>query len=211
MRAAAAERRLAGLTGGAGPSSGVKYEEGDLKPMKDDDDFDNEAFDVPDPHMNAEERKREMEVEMNQAERRDLRGGYEEFIKSEPDTPAPSGKGIKRELDVDQTEKGRPSSKKGTSDRQGFGADIVKQERLRSLGMSQTTLSTSGNVLGKRLSLGIEHPSTPDEKPAIAKEWACQVCTFLNESDRASCGESAHGRCLKQRLTPRIRDVPSST
>lgn len=179
MRAAAAERRLAGI---AGPSTGVKAEEDDLKPMKDDE-SDDELVDVPDPHKGAQERKREMEVEMDQAERRDLRGGYEEYLEEEP-----AERGIKREIEGDQTGD-RPPAKRGTLDKVGIGADMVKKERLRSLGMSQTTLSTSSNVLGKRPKIGIEDASRPDVKPAISKDWACQVCTFVNPADQGLCGE----------------------
>lgn len=190
LRAAAAELRLAGI---AGPSSGVKSEVPALVPMKDDGDDDDETdddlVDVPDPHMGAEERKREMEGEMNQAERRDLRGGYEEYVEAESKPP---GKGVKREVDTDQTFTDPPPAKRGTTVKPSFGADLIKQERLRSLGMAQTTLSTSANTLGKQsIPRTSSVTSTEAEaKPAVSEDWTCQLCTFVNVADRGRCGES---------------------
>lgn len=209
LRAAAAERRLAGI---AGPSTGVKAEDEDLVPMKDEAGSDDEMVDVPDPHMGAEERKREMEGEMNQAERRNLRGGFEEFVETEP---GPSGKGVKRELDTGWSPRDPPPAKKAISGKLGFGADLVKQERLRSLGMAQTTLSTSSNTLGKQPSFRPKNESETETetevKPEVSKEWACQVCTFVNVADQGRCGELANRRCSEGIADSRGRNVPSST
>ncbi|EIW72788.1 hypothetical protein TREMEDRAFT_58958 [Tremella mesenterica DSM 1558] len=84
IRAVAAEKRLKSLSGAP-----VKLE---IMPDDDEDDylhhlkneFDSDADDVPDPHVDAEDRKREMEHDMTDAEREGLRGGWEQFIKSEP-------------------------------------------------------------------------------------------------------------------------------
>ena len=159
-------------------------------PMKDENESDNDELDVPDPHMDVEERKREMEGEMNQAERRDLRSGFEEYVEIET---GPSGAGVKRELDLDRSTSDRPPPKKKILEKTGFGADMVKQEHLRSLGMAQTTLSTSDNRLGRQ-----PHPRTGsgsdldnEVKPEVSKDWTCQVCTFVNVADQGRCGELA--------------------
>lgn len=164
--------------------------------MKDEDGSDDDEVDVPDPHMNAEERKREMEGEMNQAERRDLRGGFEEYVEVEP---GPSGTGVKRELDLDRTTDGHPPPKKKTVEKPGFGAEMIKQERLRSLGMAQRTLSTSDNRLGQQPGLRKATESTVENevKPEVMKDWACQVCTFVNVADQGRCGELSHWRCFE--------------
>lgn len=183
LRAAAAERRLLGL---AGPSTSVKHEDDTLVTMKDDSDTEEEQPDVPDPHMGIEERKREMEAEMNDEERTGLRTGFEEFIKTEPDA---RGTGVKRELRDDSANRDLPAAKKRPPAKPSFGADIVRQERLRGMGMAQTTLTSTASTLGGMTSQGQAPVPIPLDSPQSPGAWACQVCTFVNIPDHGRCGK----------------------
>lgn len=183
LRAAAAERRLAGL---AGPSTPVKDEsdEGGLMAMKDEQDEQDDEADVLDPRMSADARKREMEAGMDDGERTILRGGFEDYIKVEPGI---SGPRVKRELSHDSPAPGPPDNKKPTRSKSGFGTELINQERLKALGLKQTTLSSSARPLGSA-----SVTRTPnDAKLSAGSVWDCQTCTFRNDGHRDRCGEWA--------------------
>ncbi|WWD17810.1 hypothetical protein CI109_102252 [Kwoniella shandongensis] len=206
MRAAAAEARLRAL---AGPSNAGHS---DLKPIKSDDEAsDEESADegeeeVPDPHMNVEERRKEMEEEMDDEEREGLRGGWEEYVgdglvKSEEgqtgngersgkrvaSPPVDTTKGKQRKVDIASAPK--------------FGADLVREERLRGLGLATTGSTKSSNLLGGRAQddrkTGVKlEPGQSNlvhgEKDLQPREdgkpgWRCRVCTFINLIDQGRC------------------------
>jgi hypothetical protein len=101
--------------------------------------------DVKDPHIDSDERRRDMEAEMNEDERQDLRGGWEEFVKVEPGEAGPS-RPAKRRLEED-VQPPRPKDKSKPT----FGSNLVERERLKGLGMVQTTLSKTSNAVGSRI------------------------------------------------------------
>ncbi|OCF31094.1 hypothetical protein I316_07225 [Kwoniella heveanensis BCC8398] len=230
MRAAAAEARLRALPGAlssSGPSSSPDRKSLTTIPDDDPDDtseedvkpiFDEEE-EVEDPHIGFEERKREMEAEMNDEEREGLRGGWEDYVGSE------AGKGVgvqkgssssgqettatevthhrKRESSPHRVN--RSKLRKPNGDSVDFGADLIRQERLRALGLAGTTSSTSTRTLGSGRpqsdfpldSVKKERPSRLVEsasddlssgKPRI-RDWACKMCTYVNLADHGRCGE----------------------
>ncbi|WWC86328.1 uncharacterized protein L201_001201 [Kwoniella dendrophila CBS 6074] len=209
MRAAAAEARLRAL---AGPSTSeikppitpkdeeneevnTSEEEEDVKPVFD------EYDEVDDPHINAEERRKEMEDEMNDEEREALRGGWEEYI-----SPLKSGgsskdlnNGIKREMSPPPQRESpskpikQPKIPKPTPH---FGADLVRQERLKALGLASTSSSKSRTVGVAPIfhSKPTSEKDLTEKKPDIPviredgrSGWECKLCTFINLAD--------HGRC----------------
>lgn len=176
MRAAAAEARLANL---AGPSNLVKMD----PDSHDDGASGDEQPEVKDPHIATDQRRRDMETEMNEQERQDLRGGWEDFVKTEPDLARPP----KRELD-DSSASTMPSAKKPPNTRPAFGQDMVKQEQLRGLGMIQSTLSRTAKPIGGRASFqGVSDDSKP--APRDNSRWECKLCTFSNIADHGCCGD----------------------
>jgi hypothetical protein len=182
LRAAAAEKRLANL---AGPSTLVKMDpESDNEDSKESLDEDDRA-DVKDPHTGSDERRRDMEAEMNEDERQDLRGGWEDFVKSDPDEPGPSHP-RKRQLEED-TQPTRPSKDKR---RQTFGSDMVERERLKGLGMVQTTLSKTATAVGSRRDQS-RQVEIEEVKPSLNdSQWECKLCTYVNIADHSRCGTS---------------------
>jgi hypothetical protein len=182
MRAAAAERRLANL---AGPSNLVK-----MDPDSDDEvdisESGEEQPDVKDPHIATDQRKRDMEAEMDEQERQGLRGGWEDYVKTEPDLIRPP----KRQLDEEES-RSEPPTKKPPNTRPTFGKDTIKQETLRGTGLAQTTLSKTSRLLGGRstrdeldVTEGLKTAATDDSR------WECKLCTFVNIADHGRCGES---------------------
>lgn len=191
MRAAAAERRLANL---AGPSNLVK-----MDPDSDDEvDVDNlgdDKPDVKDPHIATDQRKRDMEAEMDEQERQGLRGGWEDYVKAEPDLIRPP----KRELDEKESHS-KPPAKKPPNTRPTFGKDTIKQEALRGTGLAQTTLSKTSRLLGGCSTR--DEPEVVEEVKTAANDdsrWECKLCTFINIADHGRCGESRGilvGKCV---------------
>ncbi|WVF70547.1 hypothetical protein IAT40_005338 [Kwoniella sp. CBS 6097] len=229
MRAAAAEARLRALSSSlpsSGPSSppdqkpsmAIPDDEGyaseeDIKPI-----FDEEE-EVEDPHIGFEERKKEMEEEMDDEEREGLRGGWEEFVgtgtarSSSTSSGGHAATAIKREPNSRKRESSPSSSAAGSSSSKlqksnghsvGFGADQVRQERLRALGLAGSTSSRSARTLGSgdiksepssarrenltqaRLNVQRSHDGGSNGEARTA-EWACKVCTYVNVA--------GHGRC----------------
>jgi hypothetical protein len=179
LRAAAAERRLANL---AGPSSLVKMDSDpdDKNNLGDTDD----DVDVKDPHLGLDERKRDMEADMNEDERRDLRGGWEDYVKVEPGESAPL-RIPKRELEEDG---GHSRPAKRDSRTPTFGQDLVGRERLKGLGMVQTTLSKTSNAVGSRSQSLADQQEV---KPVVnnGSQWECKLCTYINIAGHGRCGE----------------------
>jgi hypothetical protein len=181
LRAAAAERRLANL---AGPSNLVQ-----MDPDSDEDikgDFDEEEHsDVKDPHIDSDERRRDMEAEMNEDERRDLRGGWEDFVKVEPGEPGTS-RPPKRRMEEDP-QQSRPSK---DMSKPTFGNDMVERERLKGIGMVQTTLSNTSKTVGSRRE-AVNGVEAEEVKPLLDKsQWECKLCTYVNIADHGRCGRS---------------------
>ena len=181
LRAAAAERRLANL---AGPSTLVKMDPDSDEDVKEDLSEEDQP-DVKDPHIGSDERRRDMEAEMNEDERRDLRGGWEDFVKVEPGEGGPS-RPPKRLLE-DDVQPARPSKDRS---KPTFGSDMVEKERLKSLGMVQTTLSKTSNTVGSRREEG-NGAEAAEVKPLLDKsQWECKLCTYINIADHGRCGKS---------------------
>lgn len=149
-------------------------------------DFDeDEQPDVKDPHIDSDERRRDMEAEMNEDERRDLRGGWEDFVKVEPGE-AGSSRRPKRRLEEDP-QQSRPSKDRS---KPTFGSDMVERERLKGLGMVQTTLSKNSKTVGSRREDG-NGAEVEEVKPLLDKSrWECKLCTYVNIADHGRCGKS---------------------
>ncbi|WVQ62109.1 uncharacterized protein L199_000247 [Kwoniella botswanensis] len=208
MRAAAAEARLRALAGPstsnvAKPLTTMSDDEGeeekeDVKLVFDEED------EVEDPHIGIEERKKEMEDEMDESEREGLRGGWEEYI-NPPQTMSTgeSSRRVKRERSPTSTVDTEATSSKQPKSTPGFGAAAVRQNRLKALGLAPTPISSKGKVKGRTLgsttndtiSLGSKNNRKPDvsisdqlssnnDRPG---GWECKICTFINMAD--------HGRC----------------
>lgn len=176
-----------------------------MDPDSDDDDDNlgagDDQPDVKDPHIGFDQRKRDMETEMNEDERRDLRGGWEDFVKTEPGEPGPS-RPIKRSLDEGTSSTGsnkRPLEKATSSSRPNktttlekpkpnFGSDMVDKERLKGLGMQQTTLTKTSNTIGYRQEISAD--KIEDAKPTVldGSQWECKLCTYVNITDHGRCG-----------------------
>lgn len=137
--------------------------------------------DVKDPHIGYDERRRDMEAEMNEYEKRDLRGGWEDFVKIEPGEGGPS-RPPKRRLEDDE-QPIRPSQDKM---KPTFGSDMIERERLKGLGMVQMTLSKTSNPVGFDREVHLEEVKPPLDK----SQWECKLCTFVNIADHGRCGES---------------------
>jgi hypothetical protein len=223
LRAAAAEKRLLALAG-PGPSTTTIGSPPDLKDEDLDEDelkeLDDEGVeeDVEDPHIGVEERKREMEDEMDEEERDDLRGGWEEFVEK----PKTSGGSRKRPTDASSPDRkpkiskpspspvpdgktwGSLSSAKGPpktdAARPGpkFDVGLLREERMRALGLATTTSTTSQRVLGGASS-GQKGSQRSDGIAEGARDvrprdnglpgWECGRCTFINLMDHGRCGE----------------------
>lgn len=226
LRAAAAEKRLRALSG-PGPSTTTPGSPPDLKDELDEDDdelkeLDDEGVeeDVEDPHIGIEERKREMEDEMDEEERDDLRGGWEDFV----EIPKTSGGARKRPTDdssSDRNIKVSKSSSRPVADDKTWGSlspakrppkadaakpgpkfsvNLIREERLRALGLAPTTSTTSQRALGGASTRILEHGAEGNDH--IAEEardvqprdnglpgWKCRRCTFINLMDHGRCGE----------------------
>lgn len=93
LRAAAAERRLALLSGvkdevkdevkEEAETSSVDDSKPDVASHSDSDGSDDDIVEIEDPHLSVEDRRKELEEEMTTEERSYLRGGWEQFVKSE--------------------------------------------------------------------------------------------------------------------------------
>ena len=171
IRAAAAEKRLAALA----------------KPKEEpDEEYDfNTDDDVPDPHLNAGQRKSQMEADMDEDEKKQLRGGWEEFMQFET---APKASTSKREtsplMDV------RGLKKRGVIEARNapkFGAGLVQEEVKRDLGLASISSSSGGRTLGGARPRDDQQRVTPGAQDG---EWACKLCTYKNIADHGRCGES---------------------
>lgn len=135
-----------------------------------------EPDDVDDPHLSAEARKKELEADLGEDERRQLKGGWEEFF---------SSAGLKR-----PAEGGVASGKRARDTASGtFGAGLLKQETLKGFGLSATTLGGTSRTIGSA-PVG-SHPMLSGEKTEIGGQsgWSCKLCTFENIADQGRCGE----------------------
>jgi hypothetical protein len=181
MRAAAAEARLAML---ASPKTGVKSDGGnsdsdDHQPL---DDLDDVKDDVDDPHLDPKRRKKEMEDEMDEDEKCELRGGWEEFL----------GGGTKRSR--------TPERDEDVSTRRKLGPAMsrpVKREASEEPAAGKVELGTSGlgDVDDVDVKPMMSATATYDaQKKEISsktgsRRWACKVCTYKNLTDHGRCGE----------------------
>jgi hypothetical protein len=139
--------------------------------------------DVKDPHIGFDQRRRDMETEMNEDERRDLRGGWEDFVKTEPGEPGASGStkrhGEQSTTSTHPIKRSKPS----------FGSDMIDKERLKSLGMLQTTLSKTSNTVGTRQEGRVPEEEEGQPSPLSESQWDCKLCTYVNIADHGRCGE----------------------
>ncbi|WVQ85288.1 hypothetical protein IAT38_007453 [Cryptococcus sp. DSM 104549] len=224
MRAEAAEARLRGLSSSTpGPSDIkpiVKPDPGfssSPAPASDSDSDDDDIVEIPDPRLDAEARRKEMEEEMDDDEMEGLRGGWEEYVSGLGADAGGKGKardekqGVKRKPPSPPPEIPKPGPSKARkvdpapAPRPQFGLNAIREERMRALGLANTSSSSSrpGRTVGKDRSAPghAPSPSEREEKPVIADEgekdiqpredgrpgWRCKACTFINLMD--------HGRC----------------
>ena len=145
-----------------------------------DPDHDNDSdsdVDVQDPHLDSTARKREIEDQMSEDERKALRGGWEEFF---------PGLGVKRSASPIS---GSTTKRQATKNKPAFGADMVKEETKKALGLTYTSHRQSAQTTGPWAS-SASH--TTGNNAAIAADgslgWACKICTFANLSDHGRCG-----------------------
>ncbi|WRT64221.1 uncharacterized protein IL334_001150 [Kwoniella shivajii] len=217
MRAAAAEARLRVLSDPSTRNSKplIKEQDEDDTSSNDGEEDAKPVFDeedeVFDPHIDAEERKREMEEDMDDEEREGLRGGWQEFVTTcgEPEAGASKSanvnnvKAAKRERSpsidntvttLKQAKLGRPST--------SLGVDLVRQERLRALGLASTSGSSRSRTMGFTQNLidtssQLEQIDTKIEKDHKSEDvstrlrgwqgWECKLCTFINLADQGRC------------------------
>lgn len=208
LRAAAAERRLASLT----PKAENTEPESDSD-HQDDSGSDDTEHQVDDPHLDADARRKEMEDEMNEDEMEGLRGGWEDFIServgaggtvitpsSAHPSPPQSGPSKRRASPEITPPAKKPATAKTIPSMFAprLGANIVREERLRALGMISTTSARAGKSLGGPLTANVKaevndgvetdnrdiHPRD-DGRPG----WKCRQCTFINLMDHGRCGQ----------------------
>jgi hypothetical protein len=225
LRAAAAEKRLLALAG-PGPSTITSGSPPDLKDeLSADEDELNELDDqgdeedVEDPHIGIEERKREMEDEMDEEERDDLRGGWEEFVEG----PKSNGGARKRPTDAASPDRkpkvSKPSPNPVADDKTWgslspakrppkidaakpgpkFNVNLIREERMRALGLATTTSTTSQRALGGASTRTLKGGQRSDGEAEEARDvyprdnglpgWKCCRCTFINLMDHGRCGE----------------------
>jgi hypothetical protein len=146
-----------------------------------------------------------MEDEMDDDERNELRGGWEELFPIEsrerrwhgkrphsPDMDAaePTSKVQKSQVNA----KSGPTVGAQSGRKSGFGAGLVDSERKRALGLESTTLART-NVTGTSevpsTSLSKYHARSKEPVPLDdgSQGWACKVCTYVNLMDHGRCGE----------------------
>jgi hypothetical protein len=139
-----------------------------------------------------DQRRRDMETEMNEDERRDLRGGWEDFVKTEPGEPGSSGS-TKRHVE-ESTTTTHPVKKPKPS----FGSDMIDKERLKGLGMSQTTLSKTSNTVGSQKEGRADEEEEAKPSAISESQWECKLCTYVNIADHGRCGESIRAGVLSE-------------
>lgn len=181
MRAAAAEARLARSAESALQQMDDGDDESDLKPDAKAEDDDSDA-DVPDPHLDSDARRKELEAETNGEERQELEGGWEEFVScnipgvDELDGDGEIGPGIKRERSASPPRAKKAFKQEPKSETQPnrvvrtFGKGMVHKEQERALALL-------GTGKGKAV------------EPTERDGWDCKLCTFHNVSGRNQCGQ----------------------
>lgn len=182
MRAEAAERRLAALRREV--ESVTSDDDRKRTPDSEDDEAKSEPEDVPDPRIDPQDRKRQMELEMSETEKTDLRGGWEEIFPSMRVRTAQGPR--KRGASRDVGDNDGPLTKRAKSYRSAFGDGLIKDERKRALGLSQPNASRHEQTLGSSRLL-----AKKERQPSIDQEaecWSCRICTFANVSDHGRCG-----------------------
>lgn len=174
---------------------------------------------MDDPHFSAQERKKEMEDEMDEGEMDDLRGGWEEYVSG----GSGSRSGRKRERPASPAVSTKPPEKKskaatlggGRGVGYGFGGAMLQEEKAKGLGMAGSTLGGTDRKLGAGPSATVSTGSTVKPTPAPSDQprslgskstsrasvpapipipvgrsgWACPLCTFHNLADHGRCGE----------------------
>ena len=174
-----------------------------------------------------------MEDEMSEDEREGLRGGWEDFIVAEKGEGPSNQKSIaeifhpkledaptpphwsptqgspadattnlgKRRLVTGDEESASPKQRKIT--KSAFGQSLLRQEKLRDLGLATTSTRRDGKAVGPRISSSMEDTiksgKSAEIKPDLSSngedvqlgrsDWACQKCTFVNLMDHGRCGE----------------------
>jgi hypothetical protein len=171
LRAAAAEKRLQALPG---PSR--LLEQHRLSTDSEEDELDVDSGekrgeqDVEDPHLEAEERRRKMEEEMDEEEMEDLRGGWKEFVgdgegsrgeKKRSSTwatatesvPGTSKRHLSPDPDVDARHQALSAKKASRVSETikpapAFDTELIRQEGMRALGLADTTSRKTERVVG---------------------------------------------------------------
>lgn len=134
--------------------------------------------------MKPSARKREMDAEMDEDEKRALKSGWEVFFPS-MSKAGPSKRELSPFSDSETPNKrsdGRASGR--------FGKAMVEMEKKKDLG-----LASDGRRDQRRGGPSSTKVKVEDEvKDVRAKEtWSCQLCTFANIADHGRCGKPAPG------------------
>lgn len=176
-------------------------ETGDLKPgVSDDEDDDIIFIKVEDPHLSASDRRRELEDEMSESEREELKGGWEEYLPSGSKrsssaletAPGPSAPRVKREHaspspgSKPHASSSQPASARPSPAGSSAPTDLVRQERLRAYGLAPTSSQNTSHVLG-----GSKGGVSKRDDLGDRSDWQCPACTFINKSSNSRCGKSA--------------------
>lgn len=206
--------------------------------LDDSDDTDDDDIEVIDPHISIKERKRELESEMTSDERSGLKSDWWQDFKdllspdrgrpsssrqtpfweqdsSEDNTDAypPSSSAEKRKAATDSSSSRTPKKKAvtATPTLDFSAAHIVREERLRALGLSATSSGSTARTLGgssegrgrtsgaaSRTTLNdvgrSSKPPSPGKVKTVkldsgAQGWQCHACTYINHADQGRCGE----------------------
>ena len=161
----------------------------------------------------------EMEEEMGEDEKDGLRGGWEDFVGEyeaagsstilSSDSRKGSTQPSKRERSPDGKASETPKTKKPSGTLR-FDRDLVREEKMRGLGLRATSSKTDGKVTGSRLVWPITSPQGIKEENVdlvgqakrvrqptedSGQGWACTQCTFINAKDHDRCGESRSHAC----------------
>lgn len=205
--------------------------------LDDTDGSDDDDIEVIDPHLSIKERKKQLESEMTSDERSGLKGDWWQEVKDllSPDVPrssrqTPFWEQDSSEDNTDAYEPPRPSATKRKAATESASprspkkasvtaaptpnfsaANIVREERLRALGLSATSSGSTAHTLGgsgegrgrtsgaaSRTALNdvgrSSKPPSPGKVKAVklengAQGWQCHVCTYINHADQGRCGE----------------------
>lgn len=140
-----------------------------------------EEEDIPDPHQDPSSRKREMDKDMDESEKKGLRGGWEEFFPSLGKI-SPTKRAVSPDSDDDPGPQPKRPAPKQTP---RFGKAMVEAERKKDLGLVSDGRREKQTLGGESLDGEGDLVISADGRSG----WSCQLCTFANLMDHGRCGE----------------------